>query len=69
MEQVFLSETAKRKCRVCKKKILSKNYKAHLKAVHVGENHEDLTPLGQSKISDLLKKKNADEDKDRQGVG
>ena len=45
------------KCRVvhCKKEILKKNYKQHLKKSHPAENSFDLTPFGQTKVSDLFK--------------
>ena len=36
---------------------MKKNYKLHLKSVHPKENCEDLTPYGQSKISDLFSNK------------
>ena len=59
MDNHYYSETVTIKCRVstCKKEILKKNYKLHLKSVHPKENCEDLTPYGQSKISDLFSNK------------
>lgn len=60
MEQgfkTFINETATLKCRVCLKEMLRKSYKLHLKTFHESENLEDLTPFGQSKITDMFKKK------------
>ena len=37
--------------------LLRKNYKQHLKTKHPKENHDDMTPFGQSKITELWKKK------------
>ena len=56
MESHYYSETVTIKCRVstCKKEVLKKNYKLHLRTVHPKENCEDLTPFGQSRISDLF---------------
>ena len=57
MEEKFLSETASLKCRFCKKQLLRKNYKDHIKKVDPGENIDDFKPYGQSTISDMLKRK------------
>ena len=54
MEENFISETATLKCRFCKKQLLRKNYKGHIKALHPGENFEDLKPSGQSTINDMF---------------
>ena len=37
--------------------MLRKNYKLHLKAVRGSQNSEDLTPFGQSKITDMFQSK------------
>ena len=39
----------------CKLEMLRKNYKQHLKRAHPRENSNDLTPFGQSKVSDVFK--------------
>jgi hypothetical protein len=52
-----ISESVTLKCRVCQKEMLRKNYKLHLKAVHGSQNSEDLTPFGQSKITDMFQSK------------
>ena len=54
MEGNFPSETATLKCRFCRKQLLRKNYKSHIKDVHPGENFDDLKPCGQSTISDMF---------------
>ena len=62
----YYSETMTIKCRVtgCKKEMLKKSYKLHLRTVHPTENCEDLTPFGQSRISDMFRKGKKDRDKD-----
>jgi hypothetical protein len=35
---------------------LRKNYKGHIKALHPGENFEDLKPSGQSTINDMFRR-------------
>ena len=62
----YYSETVTLKCRVigCKKEMLKKSYKLHLRTVHPTENCEDLTPFGQSRISDMFRKGKKDRDKD-----
>ena len=55
MEGTYISESASLKCRVCQKEMLRKKYKQHLKIKHPKENNEDMTPFGQSKITDLWK--------------
>ena len=55
MDSHLYSETVTIQCRVstCKKEILKKSYKLHLRSLHPKKNCEDLTPFGQSKISDI----------------
>ena len=55
MEEKFLSETASLKCRFCKKQLLRKNYKDHIKKVHPGENFDDLKPYGHSTLINFTK--------------
>ena len=54
MEENFIGQTATLRCRFCRKQLLRKNYKTHIKAIHPGENVDDLKPCGQSNISDLF---------------
>ena len=49
-----LAQNVKLKCRVCTKEVYRKNYKTHLQSSHPSQNCEDLSPLGQSKITSLF---------------
>ena len=51
-----LAETVKVKCRICKKELLRKNYKMHLKTAHPNSNSNDMSPFGQLKLSDIFTK-------------
>ena len=46
----FKSETLQVLCRVCRKSVLNKNYKDHLKNMHPNEDHSDLRPHGQTML-------------------
>ena len=72
-----ISETVKIRCRVayCKMELLRRNYKQPLRRPHPKEDSSDLTPFGQSKVSDMFKppprppneKDQADTDDNEQG--
>ena len=49
-----LAQNVKIRCRVCSKEIYRKNYKSHLKTSHPAANCEDLSPLGQGKLTTFL---------------
>ena len=49
-----LAQHVKLKCRVCSKEIYRKNYKSHLQSSHPAENCDDLSPLGQFRISSFF---------------
>ena len=49
-----LAQNVKLKCRLCAKEIYRKNYKAHLETTHPNANAEDLSPLGQVKITSMF---------------
>ena len=53
--QQFLSETVKVKCQFCEKEIMRKNYKQHIRNVHPKKDPDDLTPLGQSRLTRFFK--------------
>ena len=50
-----LAQNVKLKCRVCTKEIFRKNYKSHLQTSHPNTDANDLSPLGQIKITSLFK--------------
>ena len=50
-----LAQNVKLKCRVCYKEIYRKNYKSQLQTVHPTQNADDLSPLGQAKITNIFK--------------
>ena len=54
--QHYVSETVMIKCRVktCQVSLMRKNYKDHLIKRHPRENPQDLSPFGQSKISNFF---------------
>ena len=52
-----LAQHVKLKCRVCFKEMYRKNYKSHLESSHPTENSDDLSPLGQIKISTFFQQK------------
>ena len=60
MEEGYISESVTIKCRICHKELLRKNYKQHLKTKHPTANFDDVTPLGQQKITDVFFKKKND---------
>ena len=54
MSKQSLAQNVKLKCRLCAKEIYRKNYKAHLETTHPNANAEDLSPLGQVKITSMF---------------
>ena len=50
-----LAQNVKLKCRVCTREIFRKNYKSHLQTSHPNADANDLSPLGQIKITSLFK--------------
>jgi hypothetical protein len=55
MGDQFISETVRVRCRICKKDMLRKNYKPHLKISHPDQNANDLSPHGQPKLMDIFR--------------